>query len=155
MNEQHNAAEGLGITLRIRVEWNHCDPARIIFNPNYYIWMDHGTHALFKVAGFDLVEQLRDPAVRGFPLVRSEAEFISPAYFGDLLILHSRVKRFGNKSFEMTHRFERDGQTLCNGAEIRVWGASDAATPDVLKAIPVPDWIREAMAVNRTVDINV
>ena len=39
---------------RIRVEWAHCDPAGIIFNPHYYIWMDSGTHALLQAAGFSL-----------------------------------------------------------------------------------------------------
>ena len=38
-------------TQRIRVEWAHCDPAGIIFNPHYYLWMDSGTHALLQAAG--------------------------------------------------------------------------------------------------------
>ena len=29
--------------LDIRVEWGHCDPARIVvYNPNFYDWMEHG-----------------------------------------------------------------------------------------------------------------
>jgi len=41
-------------TLRIRIEWSNCDPAGIIFNPHYYIWMDAGSHALMKAAGIDM-----------------------------------------------------------------------------------------------------
>ena len=41
---------------RIRVEWSHCDPARIIFNPHYYIWMDQGAHGLMEAAGFPFVD---------------------------------------------------------------------------------------------------
>jgi len=41
-------------TMRIRVEWANCDPAGIIFNPHYYIWMDAGSHALMKAAGIDM-----------------------------------------------------------------------------------------------------
>ena len=141
--------------MRIRVEWGHCDPARIIFNPNYYIWMDYATHGLLKVAGFDLAEQLQDPTVRGFPLVKSEAEFISPAYYGDVLNLHTHVSRFGNTSFVTSHQFTRDDQTLCKGSEIRVWGMSEPATPDVLKAVPVPEWIKQALQQNRQVDVSV
>jgi len=45
---------------RIRVEWAHCDAAGIIFNPHYYIWMDNGTHALFRAAGFDLPRRIHE-----------------------------------------------------------------------------------------------
>ena len=48
----------LTATQRICVEWAHCDPAGIIFNPHYYIWMDSGTHALLQTAGFGHPEKL-------------------------------------------------------------------------------------------------
>ena len=44
-------------TQRIRVEWAHCDPAGIIFNPHYYLWMDSGTHALLQAAAPHLMTQ--------------------------------------------------------------------------------------------------
>lgn len=149
------ATDRLCVSMRLRVEWGHCDPARIIFNPNYYIWMDYATHALLKVAGFDLAEQLKDPTVRGFPLVKSEAEFISPAYYGDVLTLHSHVAKTGNKSFVTSHQFVRGEQTLCSGSEVRVWGTADIETPDVLKAVAVPEWIKRALLEERHVDVTV
>ena len=46
-------------TQRFRVEWAHCDPAGIIFNPNYYIWMDSGTHALLQLSLIHISEPTR------------------------------------------------------------------------------------------------
>ena len=85
----------LTATQRIRVEWAHCDPAGIIFNPYYYRWMDAGTHALIQAAGFDLVGEIRrDPLFRGFPLVASNMNFHHPLYFGDITTCSTRVERW-------------------------------------------------------------
>lgn len=140
---------------RIRVEWAHCDPARIIFNPHYYIWMDQGTQSLIQAAGFDQVEAVRTTPFRGCALVRSEAEFITPAFYRDVLELRSRVERFGNKSFKMSHEFWRAETLVARGHEIRVWGWSDPTDPERLTAIPVPDTIRELLSRNGIVDTNV
>ena len=138
-------------TQRIRVEWGHCDPARIIFNPNYYIWMDHGTHALLLEAGYDLAADTRDGKSRGCPLVTSTAQFHAPAYHGDILTLKCTTHAFGNKSFTIAHEFSRDDKVLCTGTEVRVWAGYDKNDPDRLFAVPVPAGIREGLSQSRQV----
>ena len=143
-------------TQRIRVEWAHCDPARIIFNPNYYIWMDQGTHALLQAAGFDLVSEIRDNKLfRGCPLVSSKMDFVRPLYFGDVVTLSSRVTKFGNKSFDVGHEFRKtNGNDLVAvGVEVRVWGSSNPANPEKLVACPVPASVREMLSASKTVDV--
>ena len=34
-----------------RVEWGDCDPADIVFYPNYFRWFDAASWNLFEVAG--------------------------------------------------------------------------------------------------------
>ncbi len=139
--------------LRIRVEWGHCDPAKIIYNPHYYIWMDHCSHSLLRIAGLDLKDHIDDPDFKACPLVTSSAEFHSPAYLGDHLILSSSVTRFGNKSFDIAHRFCRDDTLLCSGKEVRVWGSTD--DHGKLIAVPVPSWIKENLSVEASQDVSV
>ena len=143
---------------RFRVEWAHCDPAGIIFNPNYYLWMDAGTHSLIQSAGFDLVGNTRDdPLFRGCPLVASNMDFMRPLYFGEVTELTSRVENFGNTSFVVAHEFRRlgDPAPVATGSEVRVWGSSDADEPRKLKAIPVPDDVRRMLSVENTVEVTV
>ncbi len=143
---------------RFRVEWAHCDPAGIIFNPNYYLWMDSGTHALLQAAGFDLIGNTRrDPLFRGCPLVASNMEFRRPLYFGDVTLLTSQVERFGNTSFVVAHAFHQgdNPEPVATGNEIRVWGYSDPDRPDKLVAIPVPDDVRAMLAVEKSIDVTV
>ena len=41
----------LKYTLTIKISWGHCDPAKIVFYPNYFIWFDQSAHLLFDKAG--------------------------------------------------------------------------------------------------------
>lgn len=143
---------------RIRVEWAHCDPAGIIFNPHYYIWMDSGTHALLQAAGFDLIGQTHgDKRFRGCPLVASNMAFRKPLYFGDVALCTSRVERFGNTSFVVAHEFRRNGQPdiVASGSEVRVWGYSDADDPAKLVARSMPDEVRAMLSSDGSADVSV
>lgn len=148
----------LTATQRIRVEWAHCDPAGIIFNPHYYRWMDSGTHALLQAAGFDLIGEIRrDKLFRGFPLVASNMNFRKPLYFGDVTTCSSRVERFGNTSFVMAHEFRRDDheEAVASGSEVRLWGYVEAHDPETLKGRAMPDEVREMLSLDGTVDVSV
>ena len=143
---------------RFRVEWAHCDPAGIIFNPNYYLWMDSGTHALLQAAGFDLIGNTRrDPLFRGCPLVASSMEFRRPLYFGDITVLSSRVEKFGNTSFVVAHAFHHSdhAEPVATGSEVRVWGYSDPDRPEKLVAIRVPEDVRAMLSVDESIDVTV
>lgn len=148
----------LTATQRFRVEWAHCDPAGIIFNPNYYIWMDSGSHALLQAAGYDLIGNThKDPLFRGCPLVASNMEFKRPLYFGDIALLTSRVQKFGNTSFVVAHEFScaGDNAPVASGNEVRVWGYSDPKQPRRLVARPAPDGVKQMLSVEKTVDVTV
>lgn len=138
----------------IRVEWGHCDPARIIYNPNYFTWMEDGAHFLFEAAGLNLnAMAMRDHDFRGIPLIKSEVVFKAPARVGDLLVLSSRVARWGGKSFDIEHRFFLDGAIITEGRQTRVWGHAVAHDPDRLEAIVVPDSVRTALSVDKVIHL--
>jgi 4-hydroxybenzoyl-CoA thioesterase len=145
-------------TQRIRVEWAHCDPAGIIFNPHYYIWMDSGTHALLQTAGFDLIGNThKDSLFRGCPLVASNMAFRRPLYFGDVTVLTSRVEKFGNTSFVVAHEFRQGSieEPVATGNEVRVWGSSDPDHPEKLVAQRMPEDVRAMLSVDNSVDVSV
>ena len=148
----------LTATQRIRVEWAHCDPAGIIFNPHYYIWMDSGTHALLQAAGFDLIGQTHnDELFRGCPLVASNMAFKRPLYFGDVTVCTSRVERFSNASFVVAHEFHEgdNPDPVAIGSEVRIWGYSDVDHPAKLVARAIPAEVRAMLSVEKTVDVTV
>ncbi len=135
----------------IRVEWGHCDPARIVYNPNFYDWMEGGLLALFDAAQLDMPRMVIEmPGFRGTPLVKAEATFHAPARVGDVLTLSSRVTRLGGASFDVSHRFFRDETLLVEGAQTRVWGMAPPDEPDRLITARIPDEVRVALSEDRT-----
>ena len=71
------------------VEWGHCDPAGIVFYPQYLAWFDDCTTALFTNAGMPTRALFRAHAIVGVPLVDVRVRFLVPSTFGDELVAES------------------------------------------------------------------
>mgnify|MGYP002632338342 CR=1 FL=1 len=136
-----------GVNRRIlTVEFGDCDPARIVFYPNYFRWFDQGTHHLFATAGFPL-PQLAGERGLTIPLVGVRADFSGPASWGDEIAVESRIVRWGGKSFDVAHTVThaQTGAAIAEGSETRVCVAIDPADPKGIKGVPVPGDIRAAL----------
>ena len=131
---------------RIRIEWGHCDPSGLIFNPNYYIWMDSGSHQLIEASGFPTTEMLQTTPFRGCALVSSGMTFRHQGYCNDRIELTTTVEKFGNKSFTMRHEFNKGDVLLADGFEVRVWGCTDPEEPIRLIAERIPDEFRRLLS---------
>lgn len=122
----------------LEVQWGDCDPADIVFYPNYLAWFDSGTWRLLADAGYDLAALRRIGSI-GFPIVNVEAKFLAPAAAQDRIAVHSQIAAWGNASFQVLHRIRRqDGILLVEGREKRVLAQADPAQPGKLKGLPVP-----------------
>ena len=57
-------------TRKLTVEWGHCDPAGIVFNPRLFEFFDWSTALLLRAAlGVDKADMLSAYGVAGIPLV--------------------------------------------------------------------------------------
>ena len=54
----------------------------------------------------------------------------------------------------MLHRFTRGDDLLAEGREIRVWGYGDPLGGKPLKAEVVPDDVKSAVSVDKTIDVS-
>jgi 4-hydroxybenzoyl-CoA thioesterase len=129
------------------VEWSHCDPAGIVFNPRFFEFFDWGTWGLFEaVLGVKPPDLARTFNIMGMPLVDATARFIAPARFGDVVEITSRVSEFRRSSFDVEHRLEVAGAIAVEGRETRVWAIRDAADPSRIRSRPIPDEIKARFA---------
>jgi len=127
----------LSNTRTVRIEWGDCDPAGIIFFPNYFRIFDHSTAMLFEtVLGMTKFEMFKRLEFTGWPLVRTQAKFIKPTRFGDDVVVDSTIT-FGRSSFEVEHRLSLSGELCAECSEKRVWTVRDA--DGRLRSHPVPD----------------
>ncbi len=143
----------LEVHLEILVEWGHCDPARIVFNPTFFVWMESGMGQLFSTAKHPMAEMTNDdPLFLGVPLLQTQANFQKPAKVGDIITLATSVSRWGTSSFDLSYRFFRGEDVLCTASQTRVWCYADGSH-EMIKAAPIPASFRDALSVDKKVCI--
>jgi 4-hydroxybenzoyl-CoA thioesterase len=129
----------------IRADWGHCDPAGIVFYPNYFRWFDECTMALFENAGVPLPQLYRAHGLKGFPLLDARAKFSAASVFGDWLDCESSVCEWSDKTFKVSHRFLRGGSLMVDGWELRICAVPHPEDPQRIKAAPIPDIVKDRL----------
>ena len=132
----------LKCTLIIQISWGHCDPAKIVFYPNYFIWFDQSAHHLFDKAGANMGDLMDQYGVVGLPIVDAHAEFIYPSKYGDEIEVTSWISEWSAKTLIVTHEIHNNGLLAVKGTEVRVWAKPHPDDPKRLQAQVIPDSIR-------------
>jgi 4-hydroxybenzoyl-CoA thioesterase len=135
----------------LRVEWAHCDPAKIVFYPQYLVWFDSCTAYLFESAGLPTTQLFERYGMVGMPLVDVRAQFILPSRWGDDLVAESGVSEWRRSSFVVRHRLLKPGDALAvEGFETRVWAMPHPDDPQRIKAQPIPPEVIERLSGPKT-----
>jgi 4-hydroxybenzoyl-CoA thioesterase len=130
-------ADTNSLSVRVQVGWGDCDPAGIVFYPRFYAWMDNVSHVLAREMGIPR-ESMIPPGsdMLGFPVVGTQAQYLTPARMDDVLEVRTWVTRVGRSSLGLRHEIVRvesnGGETLLvRGHEDRVFVAhgSDGLQP--------------------------
>jgi 4-hydroxybenzoyl-CoA thioesterase len=135
-------------TYRVRVEFGDCDPAGIVFFPNFSRWMDAASLAFATQSGLPPWRELaKTRGIVGTPLLEIHTRFVKAATYGEELMIATHVEEWRAKTFTQVHRVTRgsaDGsaELICEGRETRAFVRRDAEDPDRLRAMPVPEDIR-------------
>ena len=128
---------------RVEVCFGDCDPAGIVFFPNFSKWMDTASLAFFMACGVPPWRELvKTRGIIGTPLLEIHTKFIQPATYGEALEVHTSVEHWAAKTFRQRHVVKRGDTLICEGTEVRAFCVRDADNPDRIRAIPVPDDIK-------------
>ena len=137
---------------RVTVHWGDCDPAGIVFFPNFSRWMDQASMAFFVACGLPPWRELeRTRGIVGTPLLEIHTKFMRPATYGETIEVHTSIEEWAAKTFRHRHVVRRGDTVLCEGTEVRAFvvripadraGSTGQADATRIKAIPVPEDIR-------------
>lgn len=128
---------------RVDVCFGDCDPAGIVFFPNFSKWMDSSSLAFFMACGVPPWRELaRTRGIVGTPLLEIHTRFLKPATYGETIEVHTTVEEWAIKTFRHRHVVRRGDEVLCEGTEVRAFVVRDTANPDRIKAIPIPEDIK-------------
>ena len=131
----------------VDIQFGDCDPAGIVFFPNFSRWMDAASLAFFVECGVPRWRELvKTRGIVGTPLLEIHTKFVKSATYGETLTISTWVQEWRDKVFIQVHRVTRANATgedlICEGCETRAFVKRDDANPERLRAIPVPEDIK-------------
>lgn len=136
------------ITYSITVQFGDCDPAAIVWFPNFYRWIDAASRNFFMQCGVPRWEETSQTlGIIGTPIVDSKASFSKTASYGDVLDIAVTIPEWRGKSFVQSYRITRanpgtaetDLIMVCD--EVRIFAARREDGKGI-RAVPAPDSIR-------------
>lgn len=123
---------------RFPIEFNHCDPAGIVFYPRYFEMTNHICENFFReVVGRPYAAMMAEKA--GVPTVRIETDFRAPSRLGDVLEVTLEVLRLGSSSLTVEIVAACAGQHRLTATATLVWAQEVAG---VFGAQPWPGEMR-------------
>ena len=127
----------------VDVHFGDCDPAGIVFFPNFSRWMDAASLKFFMECGVPPWRELvKTRGIVGTPLLEINTKFIKAVTYGETITIATWIDEWRDKVFVQMHRVTRGDDLICEGREVRAFVKRDADNPDRLRAIPVPDDIK-------------
>jgi 4-hydroxybenzoyl-CoA thioesterase len=100
------------------ITFGDCDPAGIVFYPNYFAWFDRTFHDWLRQFGghTNICTSLGS---LGLGLMEVSAKFRAPCKDGDTLDLHLTIEAWDRKALRLSYEGQIAGRTAVIGQEVR------------------------------------
>ena len=120
------------------IEFNHCDPAGIVFYPRYFEMTNHVCENFFReVVGRSFGQMMAEKT--GVPMVRIEVDFRNPSRLDDVLDVTLEVTKIGRASLTVRIVAACAGQHRLTAMMVLCW-------MEGMKAAPWPEEMRVKLA---------
>jgi len=124
----------------IRIRFGHCDPAGIVFYPQYLIMLNGVLEDWFTEGLGIPYDELLGVRRIGTPTLRLECDFKAISRMGDTVSLGLRVARLGNSSLTLDYICQHHDEVRFMAHQVLVF--TDLNTH---QAIPMPPDVRSAI----------
>lgn len=126
----------------VRIRFSHCDPAGIVFFPQYLVmtnalvedWFNEGLR-------IDYAQMIAHRRL-GLPIVKLDCEFSRPSQMGETVMLTLRVAAIGRRSISIDITGHCNGETRFRAKQVLVTTSLESG-----KSIDIPTDIASALAV--------
>jgi len=115
---EHNSQTVFHHRLPVQIRFNDVDSYGHVNNNSYFAYYDLGKEDYLRTV---LDVDYRNADV--VPVIANiNADFLSPIYYGDDIVIETRVSHIGNKSFTLQQRAinTKTGMTVCQCATVMV-----------------------------------
>lgn len=123
------------------VRFGHCDPAGIVYYPQYFMLAHDCKEDWFRDGVAYPLKQMITEDRRGLPVVRIDAEFVRPSRLGDDLDFEITVSGIGVASLKLDYR------CVCGGEDrMRIRSVVVMTDLDSGAVVRIPDWLRARLS---------
>lgn len=125
-------------TIEKRILFQHCDPAGIVFYPQYFYLLSEAMEEFMLAAGKPQHEHVNVER-RGWPIVKLDVDFVGMSRHGDRVAIDVAVTRIGGTSMSIGYRIRGP-----NGDRLRASTTIVHVDLETSQAVPIPDDLRAA-----------
>jgi 4-hydroxybenzoyl-CoA thioesterase len=100
------------------ITFGDCDPAGIVFYPNYFAWFDRTFHDWLRTFGGHAAI-CNSLGALGLGLMEVNAKFRAPLRDGDTLDLKLSIEAWDRKALRLTYEGDVNGKSAVLGSEVR------------------------------------
>ncbi len=129
----------------IRVRYSETDQMGVVYYSNYFVWMEVGRTNLLRDIGLTY-KKMEEEGI-ALPVSKAFAKYIAPAFYDDLIAIHSTITSFSPIRIRIDYQIFRYKRLLCTGfTEHAFISMKDR------KVIKIPDFFRERIKVPDNVE---
>jgi 4-hydroxybenzoyl-CoA thioesterase len=125
-------------TVDKQIRFHHCDPAGIVFYPQFYVLLHEAQEDFLAHIGF--AEHRMIESGYGVPIVDMTTQFLGMCRNGDQITVSLSLTRLGNSSVGMRYRINRGETVALRARAVVVY----SKLPDG-KPVRIPDDLRQAL----------
>jgi len=131
-----------GVHIHTRqVRFGECDPAGVVYYPNYFHWFHEAMESWFDEAlGLPYATLLER---FGFPSIHTEADYKRPCRFGETVDVELRLGHIGGSSYRLDYTIRDQGGAIrTTGSTVCAMIGTVPGNGDHFKAVRIPDDLR-------------
>lgn len=96
--------------LKKRIYFHDTDAGGVVYYANYLKFLEEARHEFCLQHGIDLIEYARQGIL--FPVVRVEVDYKSPARYGDVITILTKLERLRNASLHFFQEIQKEKKIL-------------------------------------------
>ena len=121
-----------------KIYYHDTDAGGVVYYANYLKHLEEGRSEFCLSKGISMVESAKEGVI--FPVVHLEIDYKSPARYGDIVRVYTRIEKLGFSSIHFFQEIKNKDVLLVKAKT--VW----ACVNEALKPIAIPDKIKQRLA---------
>ena len=124
--------------MKIRIYYHHTDCGGVVYYANYLKFLEEARTEFLEQRGI-LIKELKKQG-RQFVVYRQEIDYKSPAFYGDILAIVTRIESISGARFKFEYEIKnQNNKIICLAKTLMAFMGSD------FKPIPIPKEVRKKL----------